>query len=152
MRSVWGTHLSVALLLVIPPTVGGITTWGVSGPWWDSSLVPLALGLFAAWTLLFGSSTAWFEAWALVCGHRMLARGIVVAYLVPTWYVAAFPAGFRLVGDDSPLEGSLLVFEWTTFSLLVLTRAVLVRWMQNWSFPSLSSRRRRGATPPPSQP
>ena len=136
-RFIWGTHLLVALLLTAMSSAGGIATWGVTGPWWDSSVVPTAAGLLVGWTLVFASPTGWFEAWSLATGHPMAARVIVLAYLVPTWYVTHFLAGFRIVGDTSPIDGRLLMFGWLTFGLLAVAQAATAAWMRTWPFPSV---------------
>jgi len=142
-RFIWGTHLFAALLLTVMSSAGGIATWGVAGPWWDSSLAPTAAGLLVAWMLLFGFPAGWFEAWSLATGHRVAARLIALVYLVPTWYVTHFLAGFRIVGDISPIDGSLLVFAWVTYSLLVAAQAATAAWMWAWSFPSVHRGRGR---------
>jgi hypothetical protein len=135
-RFIWRTHLLVALLLTAMSSAGGIATWGVTGPWWDSSLVPTGAGLLVGWTLLFAFPTSWLEAWSLATGHPIAARVIVLAYLVPTWYVTHFLAGFRVMGDTSPIDGSLLMFGWVTFGLLVVAQAATAAWMRIWPFPS----------------
>ena len=61
----------------------------------------------------------------------------MLVYLVPTWYVTHFPAGLRFVGDDSPVEGNLLVFAWVTFGLLVGGHAVAALWIRSWRPPSV---------------
>ena len=136
-RFVWGTHLAVALLLTGTSSAAGLATWGVTGPWWDPGLAPAAAGLLVAWTVLVAIPAGWLEAWSLASGHRTVARAIAVAYLMPTWYVTHFPAGFRIIGDASPIDGHLLAFGWITFGILVVAQAGTSVRMRTLRFPSV---------------
>jgi hypothetical protein len=119
----WVTHVVGAVLFVAWLLGGTAGAYGIDWrdtqwwPWADTD--PFILTILAFLCLVLAPAVAFVEAGLARLASGWPARVLALCYVAVIGWFAGIPFAFRLVGDDSPGDGSDAVMFLQAFVLLV---------------------------------